>query len=338
MDIAVTPFDAADDSAVDEAHQIAEAARAADVPDFVPSTRRRFGLELRYPWPGSTHRYALARLDGVAAGYLNLSLPQLDNLDNVEVEMDVHPDHRRRGVGRALHEYAVEVARGLGRKRLMGMTVEALPGGVARDPAGKAFGAAMGAKPVLVEVRRRLDVERVDERAFDEMLAAAWPKAAGYSVVRWRDPAPDDIIDDVAYLDGRLTEDAPMGDLEWEPEKVDAARIRAVEEVAIARGRRRYHTGVRHDESGRLVALTSLDFSDIEWHAYQQITIVEPRHRGHRLGMIVKIENLRFARAHEPSVRVIDTWNAGVNDHMIAINEAMGYRPVDAWQNWQLSL
>jgi hypothetical protein len=32
---------------------------------------------------------------------------------------------------------------------------------------------------------------------------------------------------------------------------------------------------------------------------------------------------------------VIDTWNAAVNDHMIAINEAIGYRPVDGWINWQ---
>jgi hypothetical protein len=52
----------------------------------------------------------------------------------------------------------------------------------------------------------------------------------------------------------------------------------------------------------------------------------------------VKIENLRHALAHEPDLRIIDTFNAAVNDHMIAINEAMGFRPVDAWENWQQSL
>ena len=41
---------------------------------------------------------------------------------------------------------------------------------------------------------------------------------------------------------------------------------------------------------------------------------------------------------HEPQVRVIDTWNAAVNEHMIAINEAMGFRAVDAWVNWQMNL
>jgi hypothetical protein len=57
--------------------------------------------------------------------------------------------------------------------------------------------------------------------------------------------------------------------------------------------------------------------------------------RGHRLGTIVKIANLRHAMAGEPALRVINTWNAAVNDHMISINEALGFRPVDALVNWQ---
>ncbi|MCW2641807.1 MAG: family N-acetyltransferase [Dactylosporangium sp.] len=60
-----------------------------------------------------------------------------------------------------------------------------------------------------------------------------------------------------------------------------------------------------------------------------------PPHRGHRLGTIVKIANLRHAMAGEPALRVINTWNAAVNDHMISINEALGFRPVDALVNWQ---
>jgi hypothetical protein len=54
--------------------------------------------------------------------------------------------------------------------------------------------------------------------------------------------------------------------------------------------------------------------------------------------MIVKIENLRYARSHEPGLEVIDTFNAAANDHMIAINESMGFRKVDGWTQWQLTL
>lgn len=338
MDIAVTPLDPADDARAHEARKIMAAAVAADIPDFPPVTEKRFFGMLRHPWPGNSWHHAIAYLDGVPAGYLEIGLPELDNRDNAEVELAVHPDHRRRGVGRALFEYAMGVIRDLGRKRVAGMAMEALPGGVARDPAGGAFAEAMGAKPALHEVRRRLDVTTLDHAALDAMLAAARAKSTGYTLVLWQGSTPDDLIDDVAYLDGRLLSDAPMGDLEWEAENIDAARIRANESVKAARGRRQYSAGARHDESGRLVAFTTIDSGDVPWHAFQQITLVEPNHRGHRLGALVKVENLRHAMAHEPEVRAIDTWNAGVNDHMISINEAMGFRPVEGWQNWQLSV
>ncbi|MDQ7906639.1 GNAT family N-acetyltransferase [Phytohabitans sp. ZYX-F-186] len=339
MDIAVRPMDPADEKAVEQAYQIVEAALAADVPDFPPVGRQRFLAELRYPWPGATHERFLATIDGVAAGYVTVELPQLDNLENAEADLSVHPEHRRRGVGRALYEHVQAMVRGAGRKRLMGMSVESLPGGVARDEAGGAFATAMGAKGALTDVRRRLDVTKLDEDGLRQQLAAAWERAAGYSLVKWRGATPDEIIDDIAYLDGRLLSDAPMGDLDWEAEKVDADRIRANDAVAAARGRRRYNTAVRHDESGKVVAFTTIDFpGTVDWHAFQQITIVEPTHRGHRLGTVVKLENLGYTRAHEPGLRAIDTWNAGVNDHMISINEAMGFRPVDGWQNWQHDL
>jgi len=44
------------------------------------------------------------------------------------------------------------------------------------------------------------------------------------------------------------------------------------------------------------------------------------------------------AMAELPGMRYIDTWNAAVNDHMIAINERMGFRAVDAWPNWQMEI
>ena len=132
-----------------------------------------------------------------------------------------------------------------------------------------------------------------------------------------------------------------MGDLAWEPEKVDAAADpRRRGGRTPARGRRHYNTGVRprrHRPAGRLDRRSSLD-DDPDWHAWQQITIVDPDHRGHRLGTIVKIENLRYTLAAEPALRYIDTWNAAANDHMISINELMGFRPVDAWHNWQQDL
>ncbi|MGK5743113.1 GNAT family N-acetyltransferase [Micromonospora sp. URMC 103] len=339
MAITIAPFDAADPAAIDEAYRVGAAANDADLPDFPPFCRRRFDAMLRHPMPGWVTLWALARLDGVAAGYLALDLPQLDNTENATVELVVHPAHRRRGVGRALHEHGLRLLREQSRKRVVGMAVSTLPGGPERPEAGAAFAAAMGAQPALAEVRRRLDPATVDQAALDVLLAGARAHAAGYRTVRWHGRIPEEYVADIAYLDGRLSTDAPLGDLEWEAERVDADRIRGTEAALAARGRRQYHLAARHEATGRVVAWTLLDVGpSADWHAYQQITIVDPAHRGHRLGLLTKIENLRHLLDHEPAVRAIDTFNAASNAHMVAINEQLGFRPVDGWTDWQLTV
>ncbi|MCM0676079.1 GNAT family N-acetyltransferase [Micromonospora phytophila] len=339
MSITIAPIDAADQATVDEAYRIGAVANDADLPDFPPFCRRRFEAAMRHPMPGNAPIWALARLDGVPAGYLALDLPQLDNTDNATADLVVHPAYRRRGVGRALHEHGVRLLRERGRKRVLGMAVSALPGGPERSAAGAAFAAATGAQPALVEVRRRLDTTWLDQEGLDALLTDARARAAGYRTLRWQGSTPEEHLADIAYLDGRLMTDAPLGDVEWEPERIDAERVRGTERALDARGRRRYHTAVRHEASGRLVAWTLLDVgASADWHAFQQITIVDPAHRGHRLGLLAKIENLRHLLGHEPAVRAIDTWNAAANSHMISINEQVGFRPVDGWTDWQLTL
>jgi GNAT superfamily N-acetyltransferase len=340
MDIAVTPFDPSDATSADRAYEVCRAASLADIPDFPAPPREYFFGSLRHPWPGERLERALGWIDGKPVGYLELMLPERDNTENAAAELYVMPSHRRRGVGRALHQHAVTVARAAGRRRLVGSTVETLPGGpCVHDGAGRAFAAALGAHPALPEVRRRLDLDAVDGRRLDELVAGAWRRAAGYRLVRWQISAPEQYLDDIAYLDGRLLTDAPMGDLEWEPEKVDAEHVRDIESALAARGRRDYHTGVVHEASNRLVGWTMVAMRPgIAWHARQGITIVDPDHRGHRLGLVAKIENLGFARAHEPGLTTVDTFNAAANEHMIAVNDALGFRPVDAWTEWQQNL
>ncbi|MEU6074635.1 GNAT family N-acetyltransferase [Micromonospora sp. NPDC047074] len=339
MGVTIARIEAADQAAIDEAYRIGVLATEVDLPDFPPFCRRRFEALIRQPQPGAGPLWALARLDGVPAGYVLLDLPQLDNTENATVDLVVHPAYRRRGVGRALHEHAVRLLRERGRKRMLGMAVATLPGGPARSGAAAAFAASTGAQPALAEVRSRLDTAGLDHDGLAASLAGARSRAAGYRTVRWQGHTPEAYVADVAYLDGRLMADAPLGDVEWEPERVDAERLRGTERALDARGRRRYHTAVRHEASGRLVAWTLLDVgASADWHAFQQITIVDPDHRGHRLGLLAKIENLRHLLAHEPAVRAIDTFNAAENSHMITINEQLGFRPVDAWTDWQLRI
>ena len=60
--------------------------------------------------------------------------------------------------------------------------------------------------------------------------------------------------------------------------------------------------------------------------AGQHDTSVVRAHRGHRLGLLLKLEMLRWLDEAEPQVEQIDTWNAESNDHMVDVNETLGYR------------
>jgi GNAT superfamily N-acetyltransferase len=328
----ITPVDLADQRDLEGYFEVGAAARAVDIPDFPALTLREVIGSLRHPFRAGEPHHFLARLDGRPAGLLDVGFPLSDNTHVGHVELVVHPDLRRRGVGRRLFETAVSLIRERGRKVVIGDYVASLPGGPERDPGHAAFAAAMGATPALPEIRRRLDLDTVDSAAWSAMLADAEQRAAGYTVRSWVGDVPDDLVDEVARLEGRMNVDAPIGDLKLEQEHYDAQRIRDNEDVLRLRGRRHYHVAVRHDATGTVAAWTMLAFApDDNTNAWQQTTIVDPDHRGHRLGTLVKIENVRFTRSHEPALRFIDTWNAAANAPMIAINEALGFHPVDRW-------
>jgi GNAT superfamily N-acetyltransferase len=269
-------------------------------------------------------------VNGVPVGYVDMELPYLDNLGEVQIRLSVLPGYRRRGVGRALIDTVVERARAAGRTSVIGHVLS-------RHPDGSKFAAAMDAKPRLEEVRSRLDVRTLDQATLDGRYASAWRHAAGYRLTRWTGVPPAEIIDDVAYLDSRLDGDAPAGERPGTPERADAEKIREGELRAARRGRISYHAGALH--GSRLVAWTKIAGDVVNpAHAWQNITLVAPEHRGRRLGTLVKIANLGHVRALRPGLERIDTCNAADNEHMLRINRAIGFRPIDSLTYWQRNL
>ena len=71
---------------------------------------------------------------------------------------------------------------------------------------------------------------------------------------------------------------------------------------------------------------------------FQDDTLVLPRHRGHRLGLALKVANLRAVQRAHPDRRVLHTWNAEENGPMVAVNNAMGFRPVERLGEYQRDL
>jgi GNAT superfamily N-acetyltransferase len=339
MPLSITQVDGSDKADLDAFGQVITEVRDFDVPRWRDTTPRMLELIVTVGWPGLDLEYHLVRRDGVPVARVSLEIPTRENLDMINADIWVVPSARRQGIGRELFAWVKEVAAARGRKKLLGTTLWELPGIPAPNLAGAAFAESLGFTGALADVARRLELSTVDEAALDDMLREAQQKAHGYRVVRWIGAAPEEYVHDIAYLDARLMLDAPMGDLQMEAHEPDVARTREFGEVTAKRERVAYHCAAVHEESNRLVAWTTITKEkSLSWNAFQQITIVDPDHRGHRLGALVKVENLRFFRENEPTVTAIDTFNAHSNSYMIHINEQMGFRPLYAWQNWKLEL
>jgi len=54
------------------------------------------------------------------------------------------------------------------------------------------------------------------------------------------------------------------------------------------------------------------------------------------LGLLLKAHNHRLVREGSPGTRWINTWNAESNPWMVAVNEALGFVPMEYWTEWQL--
>jgi GNAT superfamily N-acetyltransferase len=280
--------------------------------------------------PSGEHVTMWVGYDGdVPVASMELVLWTLDNLGSANLDGAVHPDHRRRGHGRELLAFALDRVREAGRNRLF-LGAAWRPD----DSDGMAFSLlrSVGARPVLDDVRRLLDLRT-------HAVGEPHPVPDGYQVRQWVDRAPDEVVDGLAYLLHRMVLDAPMGDMDYEAETWDAARYRDTEADAKRRNRTRFSTAVVHTTTGQVAGMTEIvvnaDRHDV---AYQWNTIVDPEHRGRRLGMVLKTWNHHYLVEQVEGIRYLNTWNAASNSFMIAVNEDLGFRPAERWSQWQLDL
>ena len=109
--------------------------------------------------------------------------------------------------------------------------------------------------------------------------------------------------------------------------------------MRAGRQRHAWQTAVRHRVTGRLVAWTSLTMThSVRTGALRSTSVVHPRHRGHGLGLLMKLENLRHALRHEPCLRMVETFNAVDNHPTQRVNLALGFQPVDRSVTWEVLL
>ncbi|GAA3615813.1 GNAT family N-acetyltransferase [Microlunatus ginsengisoli] len=316
--VRVKPDDLA---AVTAAVDLLNTARSVDDPDAFDDVAELSARWLEFGWDLQPHERYLYLPDGAETpvGVLDVQLPTRDNRHLVWAEITVHPDHRRRGHGTAMVEETVRRARESGRTTIWLGTAE-------DDEPARAFLEQRGFHYASHDARRRQRLADVDSAELDRLLQQARLAAADYELERYVPPVPEAILADLVDVTAAIN-DAPMGELTYEDEVFDLPRLRDIEAARDGRGDRVYRIAARHRATGRLGGHTLMVVNPLRpGRASQGDTAVHRDHRGHRLGLLLKIEMMRWLAEAEPEVEVVETWNNADNSYMINVNESIGYR------------
>ncbi|WP_162251540.1 MULTISPECIES: GNAT family N-acetyltransferase [unclassified Nocardioides] len=314
----IRPFGPDDVAEVDAWVDLTNATSSVDSPWNRPQTRAMAVGRFRHGWDGEVDTPYLARVGDAVVGSGAISTSEYDNLELAWIRVEVHPEHRRQGHGAVILEALLDEARRRGRTIIAAEAWD--------TAAAHAFADRHAFEKKLASINRRQTLADIDWPELDKRYDAALPHATDYVLERWSVPTPADRLDALAVMASAIN-DAPTDDLDYEDEVFTPERMAAYETAMAGRGERLFRVVARHVPSGALAAQTVVAVSeeDPTW-GDQHDTSVTQAHRGHRLGLLLKADMLRWLREDEPRLRTVDTWNAESNDHMIGVNEILGYR------------
>jgi len=267
--------------------------------------------------------------------------------DEVAVErVDVLPDYRRRGIGTALADHLDNLVREDGRSRIITYAVSKTADGPRLDsPTG--FGSVPRENPeVTFLLSRGFTLEQV-ERASRLALpldgaglrarveAASARSGADYRLHHWVGATPQKWLEQIAMLYTRMSTDAPSAGLE-QPEDVYTVERVVSNEANYAKARHMLTAVVEHVPTGKLAGYTTLAVPfERSRPVFQDDTLVLRDHRGHKLGMLLKVANLENLQNEFPGLPSVITWNAEENRFMLDVNEEVGFVPMGYEGAWK---
>lgn len=178
-----------------------------------------------------------------------------------------------------------------------------------------------------------LEVPRL--RRIQDSLAAA-PFAGHYRMHTWVGGAPEELLGPLAELHAKLPTDSFVRPAVVDPDPWDGARVRRTEQLRQEDGDRSLMAVVQDLRTGELVGMTELILAQHRPAlALQDETLVVRAHRGHRLGMRLKLANLEQLAAVAPEVATVYSWTHSGNDRMNWVNAQLGFRDAGQSAIWE---
>ncbi|ATG52920.1 GNAT family N-acetyltransferase [Brachybacterium vulturis] len=261
-------------------------------------------------------------------GRASTFVPLQENLETISVGVSIHPAFRGRGLGTAMVQEALIPA-----IRDSGRTLVEAYGEIPAD------GDAESPELPVNRLARRLGITRknlavcralplpLEETLLEALQAEAAQELGEYRVELWDGEIPEEHLSAYGLLLRQLELDEPDEDVEHEAPEYTPERIRESERRMREEGTVRIlAVAVAPDGSfvgNSEVHLHTAPQSTLGW---QENTLVMPEHRGHRLGLALKVATHRRLRERAPQLRSLVTWNSHVNPWMIEINEKLGYQ------------
>ncbi|MEP7191764.1 MAG: GNAT family N-acetyltransferase [Actinomycetota bacterium] len=329
----IRQLDVFDDLQLRRFHLVTERADAFERPHHSGWSLDEAKLELRRQEPTERSEVWAAYDEGVMVAGASIWFPMLDNRTKCWGTLGVDPDHRRRGIGSAL--VAQIVARMAQEGRTTMVMESAYPFDRREDHPYRRFAQAHGLTVAIDEILRILPLP-VDPALLQTLAAETFPHHPAYRIESFVDDLPQELLASYCALSNQLAVDAPTGDVDYEAESMTPQLWleRVAKEKEIGRTRL---TTVATDGTGTVVAFTDLILPRAPSpDVWQWGTLVHRDHRGHRLGMAVKVRNLQQLAATDPGRVRILTSNAETNRYMVDINVRLGFEAVEVCPMFEL--
>src|SRR2546423_3210187 len=234
----------------------------------------------------------------------------------LQAYVEVSPDARGAGIGRQWVRAVSDLAVADGRTAVLGSAPYAGP--------GIDFARAVGARCGLDEIRSTY--------RFDDSVVPTRSPVAGLSVVRWVSECPDRYLDSFARLRAVMNTAPQGGDVEYPDDMWDTDRVGRIETTLREQGIHLCVVTARDDATDELIGYTEVAVFD-SWPKFgdQWDTGVLPNYRGRGVARWVKTEMLHWLQTEQPALQLLSTWNAAVNDSMLAVNKRLGYGNRERW-------
>jgi GNAT superfamily N-acetyltransferase len=272
--------------------------------------------ERRISWVAEDDRLP----DGESKVFGHVSILLLGDIGVLEVL--VHPDLRRRGLGRQLVGVAAR------RAYLEGFSSIGVE--VIGDTSALMFYESLGFEKEYVEIRSVLTLTKLDWDALSRMAAGI---STGYRVEFHPGGPPESLLE--AYAQAKLEAQSDDDELDLAPRSSDPQRLRDSLDTLHRRGLKPYIVLAIHEATGVVAGLTEVVVpAQHPERADQYDTIVVRDHRGYGIDRAIKARMLFELRTAEPALLEVQTWNAQHNESMLKVNAELGFLPDRDWYEY----